>query len=215
MIQIQIINRIKEHGKTVAYTISDGRNRKVESAHNMSNYAVTNAIRLQNGEYKAKRGFEIPTKNKKDSANIQNRRTGVLGKPPLIYNTSYGDLTKLQKQMLKEFETQDILELTGIKVDMTDLSCMTAVTGVEYALFTRSNKCIVVKGGCYGMTLSKQLTNRLIREKFTWTGHTHPGNTTNCLMPSGSDYNTLRLFRQRRSAIFNSVGDYYIMEEGE
>lgn len=46
-------------------------------------------------------------------------------------------------------------------------------------------------------------------KKYKWIGHTHPRTTFECMMPSEADYNTLKLFKQKRSMVYNSVEEFH------
>ena len=90
---------------------------------------------------------------------------------------------------------------------------MTAYTGLEYSLFERNDMYIIIQGDKYGIHIDKKLSAELINRKYFWIGHTHPGNTFECLTPSDSDYDTLKVLNQKRSTIYNSIGKFYVFGE--
>lgn len=150
---------------------------------------------------------------------IHTRHTSETGKPALIYNSDYGRLSKNQKLLLTSFDENGIARFDrytdSISVKMKDLSCLTAYTGKEYSLFSRNDRQYLVVGTEKGIKIPEDLSNTLIQTGYKWSGHTHVGITDFCLLPSDADYETLRKFRQKKSVIYNSVGNYYVFGEEE
>lgn len=132
---------------------------------------------------------------------MQSRNTSVIGKHSLIYNTEFGKLSNTQLKLLKLLESDNIVRINksfdNVKITMKDLSCMTAYTGLEYGLFERNDSYIIVKGNERGINISKKVSTDIINGKYKWVGHTHPGDTLNCLMPSDADYKVLKLLNQK------------------
>lgn len=178
---------------------------------------MRNAIIDKNNRVRAKVGYEIKNIIILDGVDINKRNTHLVRKPKVLYNYSFGKLSKTQQQLLDMLNEKDSIEIDkkryNIKVTMKDLSSLTAVTGVEYALFERNDKYIIFKGNSYSIHLSNNIMAMLVNQRYTWVGHTHPGREFNCLMPSDGDYETLKMLNQKRSMIYNSVGDYYVFEE--
>lgn len=219
MVIVRILARIKEHGVLVGYAAVDKQNNKhFILKQNIGQYKYINAYINRNNELIAKHGFTIRTINKEDEAEIERRRTSIIGKPRLLVVSTYSDLSRTQKEILKLLESSDKLEIDkrmyNIKITMKDLACMTAVTGLEYALFERDDKYRIVKGSSTGISLDNKYTCELINKRYTWVGHTHPGTTKWCLMASESDYETLRCLGQKQSVIYNSCGDYNVFGLG-
>ena len=52
------------------------------------------------------------------------------------------------------------------------------------------------------------MAKQLAAEGYRWSGHTHPGTGINSLMASGGDVAVLDMFRQEKSVIYNSLGEY-------
>jgi hypothetical protein len=159
---------------------------------------------------------DIANRNSEDEINIQNRNTSIVGKPPLIYNTSYGKLSLTQQRILDKLKDNKLIKIEkhkeNISIDMKDMSSLTAYSGLEYSLFERNDMYVVVEGTSSGMTLKTNDSAYLINNRFKWIGHTHPGSGFNCLIPSDDDYETLKKFNQKRSVIYNSIGEKYIFE---
>lgn len=209
---VEILCRVKEHGRIVGYFARD----TVHGSEiwipiqDVRRYKATNAKLDTSGRFIANAGSRIKTIDRNDKIELNKRRTSQIGKPRLIYNTSFGDLSLTQSKLLKSFDNGNILRLDkrsiNMKITMKDLSCLTAVTGREYALFERNDRYIIIQGSEQGMSFSKQLTAEIINNRYSWVGHTHPGDDVLCLMPSDHDYNTLRVLGQKRSVIYNSVG---------
>ena len=93
---------------------------------------------------------------------------------------------------------------------MKDLCCLTGYYKVEFALFRRPGTYIVYRGTARGISISNDDYLYLLNNNFKWIGHTHVGDTFFCLYPSDGDYDTLKKMNQRRSVIYNSIGDYHV-----
>lgn len=214
---MRIIVRVKDKGILCGYVVDcDGY--KYVTKSDIVNYNIENAYITIDGKCKAKDGVQIKNIDYEElMIKMQSRNTSVIGKPSLIYNTEFGKLSNTQLKVLKLLEKDNIVEinksLNNVKITMKDLSCMTAHTGLEYGLFERNDKYIVVKGTERGINIDKKASTTIINGKYKWVGHTHPGNTLNCLMPSDADYKVLKLLNQKSSIIYNSIGRYYIFEK--
>lgn len=216
---MKIIARVKDNKFTCGYIIelNDGSRKYVKSDKLFHN-VFDNATMVCNGEWKAKKGYKIKTININNIAlEISNRNTPIVGKSRLIYNYNFAKLSKTQQYLVKALKDQKILEIDkhkdNMNIRMTDLSAMTAYTGIEYSLFARNDKFIIVAGNSTGMFLREKEAIYLLNKRYTWVGHTHPGNNFNCMIPSDADYDTLHFFNQRQSVIFNSVGEHYLFGE--
>lgn len=150
---------------------------------------------------------------------IKTRNTSAIGKPSLIFNTEYGRLSTTQKLLLKALENSETAHFDkyadNINIKMRDLSCLTAYTGKEYSLFSRNDRQYLVVGNERGIHIDDELTAELVNKGYRWSGHTHVGCDRFCLLPSDADYETLDKFSQKRSVIYNSVGQYYVFEKEE
>lgn len=99
---------------------------------------------------------------------INARHTSLVVKPILLANTSYGKLSSTQRKILNELEQDRLLKKNKQieKITMKDLSCLTAVTNLEYSLFERNDMYILVKGSKHSVYLKKDeiayLTNKMI-----------------------------------------------------
>jgi len=217
MYYYKVLARIKlKTGNLIGYRLLSSTGEKIDiTPDQVNNFKVINAIIDKNGRYRAKPGKHIDT-IEIENAQINSRRTPNIGKPMVITHSIYGEPSGTQNKLLKEFETKDILEIDKkkykIKVEMKDLAVLTSITGVEYALFERSDKYIIIKGNINSVYISSNMIAKLLAGRYNWIGHTHPGINHNCLTPSDSDYNMLSVFGNKRSVIYNSVGQYYVFE---
>jgi len=96
-------------------------------------------------------------------------------------------------------------------VSMLDLAALTASTGDEYAMFTRRSKRLIVRGSHDRIRLDEDDVVKLRGEGYRWSGHTHPGFSEAHLIASKGDKETLRLFGQSNSVIYNSLGRYALI----
>lgn len=210
--------RIMQNDKLLGYITDDNEFIDIKDVYR---YTPDNVILLNDGTWQAKKGYLIETIYKDDAAMIiENRNTRIVGKPNLLHNYTFAKLSATQKKILEEINKlgKDKLlvidkKQVNIKINMLDLSALTARTGVEFSLFERPDKYIVVMGTSHGIYLGDDEVAFLSNGKYKWIGHTHPGSGFNCLIPSDSDFETLNRLNQKKSVIFNSVGEYYIFGE--
>lgn len=150
---------------------------------------------------------------------INIRHTSLIGKPALLVNSSYGKLSSTQQKLLNDLREERFLKIEKrfdkLKITMKDLSCMTAVTDLEFSLFERNDMYILVKGTNHSVPLRKDEAGYLVNSHFKWIGHTHPGHSKYCLYPSDGDRRMLMLFSQESSTIYNSIGDFLIFDKEE
>lgn len=98
-------------------------------------------------------------------------------------------------------------------VNMKDLSALTAVTGDEFALFTKGNERLIIRGNSRGVNVNIEKAVELRKNGFKWSGHTHPGVDKNTTMPSAGDKDILKVFRQEMSVIYDSTGNFRTFEK--
>ena len=91
-------------------------------------------------------------------------------------------------------------------VTLRDLAALTAKTGDEYALFTRKNQRMIVRGNESMTNITVEMARKMASEGWKWSGHTHPGTDYFCLFPSEGDKAVLEAFSQEESCILNSMG---------
>ena len=106
---------------------------------------------------------------------------------------------------LPEFESRIVVKKRD--VSMRDLAALTAYTGVEFALFTRNNERLIIRGDIEHVEIDDIDATMLNQEGYRWSGHTHVGASNIDLVPSDGDFRILACFLQDYSAIYNSVGD--------
>lgn len=138
---------------------------------------------------------------------IEQRHTGK-GKPGAILHYDV-NLTNRQEELLNslpEYDSRVVIKKSD--VSMTDLAALTAKTGDEFALFTREGERLVIRGSTSKVNIDVQEAIKLAAEGYTWSGHTHPGVDLNCLVASPGDMEILKCFKQERSSIYNSLGEY-------
>lgn len=114
---------------------------------------------------------------------------------------------------LKEYDSK--IEVSKRSVSMRDLSALTSHENVEFALFTRKNKRLIIRGNSQSVNVDIKKAKELSEQGYKWSGHTHPGSTDAVLMPSGDDRNILKCFKQKNSVTYNGAGSYYVFGEYE
>lgn len=121
------------------------------------------------------------------------------------------ELNTRQKNLLKQLDKYDAVAIVDKKdVNMADLSALTAETGVEYALFTKGSKRMVVRGDMGSVNIDIDKAKELAQNGYRWSGHTHPGYDLFALTASDGDYNVLKAFGQKEGVIYNSLGQYMV-----
>ena len=131
-----------------------------------------------------------------------------MGKPYAIahFDTELNNRQQFLLENLPEVDSRVIV--TKSDVGMIDLSALTAKTGCEYALFTKGNDRLVIRGNSQKVFVDENIANELASQGYRWSGHTHVGNDYNSLLASDGDYHILACFNQDESVIYNSVGQY-------
>ncbi|MCD8383272.1 MAG: phage minor capsid protein [Clostridiales bacterium] len=140
---------------------------------------------------------------------IEQRNTSR-GKPGAILHFDV-ELNTRQQALLDSLQEYDSrVTISKSDVNMTDLSALTAKTGDEFAMFTKGGDRLIVRGNSVMVNITLEEARELAAAGYTWSGHTHPGTGTSCLIPSSGDKSVLACFDQPSSCIYNSVGDYYV-----
>lgn len=138
---------------------------------------------------------------------IEQQHTGK-GNPNAILTFDI-PLNNRQQQLLEQLNEYDSRAVVSKKsVNMADLSALTAKTGDEFAMFTKGNKRLVIRGNSKMVNISIDNAAEISGQGYKWSGHTHPGTGINVLMPSDGDKQILRCFNQEQSVIYNSKGSY-------
>ncbi len=145
---------------------------------------------------------------------IEQRNTGK-GNPNAVLTFGI-DLNNRQKQLLAlltEFDSR--ITVPKKAVNMTDLSALTAYTGDEFALFTKGNERLIIRGNAVSVNIDIEQAKQMSKQGYRWSGHTHPGVDFNCLFSSDGDRTILKQFDQSTSVIYNSKGQFltFALEE--
>lgn len=140
-------------------------------------------------------------------------RKSTTGRPSAIVTVG-ADLNKRQKKLLEQLPSFDSRVIVHKKdVNLKDLSALTAQSGVEFALFTKGNGRLIIRGNEYKVDITPGKARQLAAEGWRWSGHTHPGTDIFVLNVSGGDIRVLKTFSQEKSVILNSKGQYLIFDE--
>jgi hypothetical protein len=124
---------------------------------------------------------------------------GVLGSP---LNTRQQSLL----DSLPEYDSRVVVPKNS--VNMADLAALTAKTGVEYAMFTKGNERLVVRGDCNTVNVDVAEAKELNAQGYRWSGHTHVSIEMHDLIASPEDDLVLRQFRQNTSVIYGANGKH-------
>lgn len=142
-----------------------------------------------------------------------NQRNTSRGKASAV--THYDvELNTRQEKLLENLPEYDSkVTVKKSEVSMSDLSALTAKTGVEFALFTKEGERLIIRGDSASVNITPEIASQLAEQGYRWSGHTHPGTDTNTLMASQGDYLILEMFNQRQSVIYNSLGEHQMFEK--
>jgi hypothetical protein len=91
---------------------------------------------------------------------------------------------------------------------MKDLSTLTAETDVEFALFTKGSRRLVIRGDRRHVEIDEAEAKSLAEQGYRWSGHTHPGIGELVRTPSKGDYLVLAEFNQKKSVIYDALGKF-------
>jgi len=137
------------------------------------------------------------------------------GVPSAIIHSDTG-LTNRQQTLLNQLPEYDSrVTVPKNSVSMRDLSALTAETGVEYAMFTKGQERLIIRGNEVSVNVSTEFAEKLSRDSYRWSGHTHPGIEMYSLQSSEGDMNILKLFNQKKSVIYNSTGNHLLFWKEE
>lgn len=145
------------------------------------------------------------------SSNISARNT-ARGRPSAIsqYDVELNSRQKALLERLSKYDSSVTVEKDS--VSMSDLAALTAKTGVEFAMFTKGNDRLIVRGNAVSVNIDVDKAKEMAYNGYKWSGHTHPGYDYNCMIASDNDYLILAAFGQNRSVTYNSLGQYLTFE---
>lgn len=138
---------------------------------------------------------------------IEQQHTGK-GNPNaiLLYDVELNNRQKELLDKLPEYDSRTTVSKND--VNMSDLSALTAKTGDEFAMFTKGNERLIIRGAYNKVNIGLEEADFLASQGYKWSGHTHPGTDMHCLEASGGDWQILSCFHQSSMVIYNSKGQY-------
>ncbi len=138
---------------------------------------------------------------------IEQRHTGK-GNPNavLMFDIELNNRQQALLDSMPDFDKR--VTVPKSSVNMADLSALTAKTGDEFAMFTKGNERIIIRGNSKMVNIDLLIAQQLAADGYRWSGHTHPGIGINTLMPSLGDKEILKCFNQATSVIYNSKGKF-------
>lgn len=166
----------------------------------MTNVGGSGIIKPQGGKIMKINNIDSP---------IEQRNTAK-GNPNAIIQFNRPLNNRQQKLLDKLPEYDSNIIVNKKNVNMKDLSALTAVTGDEFALFTKGKKRLVIRGNTRGVNVDIMKANELSKNGFKWSGHTHPGIDFLSMQISDGDISIWECFNQDNVAIYNSKGAYRV-----
>jgi len=139
---------------------------------------------------------------------------GMHGAPSAILHIEGAKLSARQQALLAKLPEYDSrVTVKKSDVSMRDLSALTAKTGVEFAMFTRKQERLIVRGDAVHINITPDKATALNALGYKWSGHTHIGLYNGWeLSASDGDYDVLSEFNQKESVIYNAMGKYKTFE---
>lgn len=120
----------------------------------------------------------------------------------------HAKLNKRQKKLNEILKTAgDYYEGSWKEIKISDISHLTALNNVEYMVFSKGNRRIIIKGGQRGASLTGELFDKIKNEGWKLSAHTHPHITREGLQSSTDDVKTLQALNHKRSVILNAIGE--------
>jgi len=116
-------------------------------------------------------------------------------------------LTNRQQALLDklpEFDSRVIVAKSN--VSMMDLVALTAKTNNEFAMFTRKQERLIVRGDHEHIAIETSHAVGLMMRGYKWSGHTHI--KAGDLLPSDGDRAVLAAFEQESSVIYDTEGKH-------
>lgn len=211
--QKEKIKLLKEGGASEdAIKEAQARYRKQMSEYEKFSDAMnlkTQKERITIGDGKTMKGVKTLAKSSESGTIYLDRismRDTSRGRPNAISYLGV-DLNTRQKRILEQLPNYDSrMTFRKKDVSMKDLAALTALTGHEFAMFTKGSERLIVRGTHDHCNITVEQAELLKQQGYKWSGHTHPGISTASLTPSTGDYKVLKAFGQRQSVIYNSVG---------
>lgn len=177
-------------------------------------------MEILSGENMLQNGFENDIMIPQGRGNVSifspiERRNTAKGNPNAILQFGR-PLNRRQSSILAQLPSfNSSVELPRNSVNLKDLAALTAITGDEFALFTRSSSRLIIRGNSTQVDVGLERAQQLAEAGYRWSGHTHPGFEELVLIESDGDLAVLAAFKQDRSCIVNSKGQFYTFEKGE
>jgi hypothetical protein len=126
---------------------------------------------------------------------------------PTAINHFQVDLNSKQTELSNRLPFYDSQIIVPKKsVTMRDLSALTAKNCVEYAMFTKGNERLIIRGDAKSVNISPKKAKILAEQGYRWSGHTHI--TKNDFQASYGDYEVLAQFNQDESVIYDNFGHF-------
>lgn len=146
--------------------------------------------------------------NSAQSGTIEIQRNQATGRASAI-RLMDADLNKRQKKVLEQLNKPgDSFVSTKSQIKTKDIAALTAKENVEFALFTKGNKRMIVRGTQFETPVGEQRLRQLAEDGWKFSAHTHPGVGDISMIASDGDIKVLYLFKQGQSVIYNSAGEY-------
>lgn len=143
-----------------------------------------------------------------ENGTIEIRRNQATGRASAIHLVG-ADLNKRQKTLLSKLEKSgDFYEASKKQIKTKDIAALTADQGVEFALFTKGNRRLIVRGDKFETPVGEMRLRQLASDGWKFSAHTHPTVGANSMLASDGDIKVLYLFKQGQSVIYNSAGEY-------
>lgn len=224
--QRRLEREIRNEKRALSMSLTDEERKKAQSKiadkqaqlRGLVKFADENGYKVYRQNWKEQIDFEKqPTlpypdgnilTNVTESGTIEIQRNQATGRAAAI-RLMDADLNNRQQNVLSRLnKAGDTLVSTKSQIKTKDIAALTAKEGVEFSLFTKGNKRMIVRGTEFNTPVGEQRLRQLAEEGWKFSAHTHPTTGPFSLKPSPGDINVLYLFKQGQSVIYNASGEF-------
>ena len=229
-IQRRLEREIRNEKRTLTMSLTEGEQAKAKTLiqnkqaqlRGLVKFADENGYKVYRQNWKEQITFEkTPTQpyevsdtttdiltNSLKNGTIEIQRNQATGRASAI-RLMDADLNNRQKKVLARLDKAgDTLVSTKSQIKTKDIAALTAKEGVEFSLFTKGNKRMIVRGTEFSTPVGEQKLRQLAEDGWKFSAHTHPTVGPWSLTPSPGDKKVLYLFNKGQSVIYNASGEF-------
>lgn len=85
------------------------------------------------------------------------------------FNVNLNNRQQKILDVLQKFD--DNITVKKKSINMKDLSALTAQTGCEFAMFTKGNERLIIRGNEYSVNINEEVATKMAGDGYKWSGH--------------------------------------------